>query len=212
MTPLDTVVTVVDARHFLDRPSLLDDPLWRSQVRAADFIVVGKTDLVDAAERAGVRASLARWKPQNLVFEAVQGTVPPALLFSQGEHAPVAGRAPRSFVSTDRFESLSWMARTPLSLARFQAAMGRLSTRLLRAKGFVTFEHRPDQPMLFQLVGARATITPTSVAPHQDSAARLVLIAEAGSLDPDAVTALLDATMDLPQGNERVADVSIGRA
>lgn len=194
-TPLDTVVTVVDARYLSDRPALFDDPLWRSQLGAADVVVVAKTDLVTAVEMERVRAGLARWKPRHLIFEAVQGAVPSDLLFSRGDHAPVDVPAHRLTASTERFEAMAWTARTPLTLERFQAAIGRLSSSLLRAKGFVTFAHRPDQPMLFQLVGTRATIVPAPPAEAGGQAVRLVLIAEIGQLDRDRATALLDAAI-----------------
>ncbi|GJD51961.1 P-loop guanosine triphosphatase YjiA [Methylobacterium crusticola] len=192
-TPLDTVVTVVDARHLADRPDLFDDALWRSQLAAADFCLVAKSDLVDGAERARVRAGLARQKPPRLTFEAVRGALPsPALLFSGAGHAPAAPRGLRPSAAAERFESMSWTASRPVSLARFQSAIARLAPDLLRAKGFVTFEREPDRPMLFQLVGTRATIVPTGVPAQAGVSARLVLIAEAGRLERRAAAALLD--------------------
>ena len=195
-TPLDTVVTVVDARHLADRPALFDDPLWRSQVGAADFCVLAKADLVDEAERAAVRAGLARRKPPHLTFEAGDALVSTRLFFS-GETPAREPPAPISRFSAaeERFETVSWTTGTPLSLAAFQAAIGRLAPRLLRAKGFVTFDHDPGRPMLFQLVGARATIAPTEVAARGDAKARLVLIAETGRLDLEEARKLLDATV-----------------
>jgi G3E family GTPase len=194
-TPLDTVVTVVDARHLADRPSLLDDPLWRAQVAAADLCLVAKTDLVEESELARVRAGLARHKLARLTFAA--GTVPAADLLFSGEDRPPreAAGSPR-LVAAECFESVSWTALRPLALARFQAAIGRLAPRLLRAKGFVTFAHQPDRPMLFQLVGTRATVVPTAVPVRDGVAARLVLIARAGDLDPAQATTLLDAAAE----------------
>lgn len=193
VTPLDTVVTVVDARHLADIPARRDDPLWRSQLVAADFVVVAKTDLVEKEDLDRVHEEIARWKSPRLIFDVIQGAVPADLLFSRGDHPPAIHRRAQPPAAADRFESLSWTARAPLSLARFQAAIGQLASRLLRAKGFLTFDHRPEQPMLFQLVGARATLAPTTVPVQDGLVARLVLIAEAGQLDPDRVTALLDA-------------------
>ena len=194
-TPLDTVVTVVDARHLADRPDLVDDNLWRSQVAAADFCLLGKTDLVDASELEGVRAALARQKAPSLTFDAAGGPRAWAyLLFSGRDHPPVPPeRASRLSAAEERFETVSWTAGKPVSLQRFQVAIGRLAPRLLRAKGFVTFDHQPDRPMLFQLVGSRATIAPTEVSPQPGLAASLVLIAESGRLDLQEATMLLDA-------------------
>ncbi len=193
--PLDTVVTVVDARHLADRPALVDDPLWRSQIDAADLCLLTKTDLVGPGELASVRAGLARRRPASLVFDVVDGDVASDLLFFRGGHAPAPAGRRRSGVASDRFESVSWTSDRPLSLARFQAAIAQLSPRLVRAKGFVTFAERPGERMLFQLVGARATIAPTIVPDAAGVAARLVLIAELGRLDPRAAAATLDAAV-----------------
>jgi G3E family GTPase len=51
---LDSVVTVVDARHFLDRVE--DSHEAEEQVAFADTILLNKTDLVDAETLAKVRA------------------------------------------------------------------------------------------------------------------------------------------------------------
>jgi cobalamin biosynthesis protein CobW len=206
-TPLDTVITVVDARHLADNPALFDDALWRSQVAAADFCLLGKTDLVDAAELGRVRTGLARQKAPRLTFDA-SADLPglASLLFSGGAHAPIPSpRGPRPSAAEERFETVSWTARFPLSLPRFQAAIGRLAPRLVRAKGFVTFDHQPGQPMLFQLVGSRATITATGVPAQDGLAARLVLIAETGRLDLREATALLDAAAAAPGVRARTA-------
>ncbi|GJD66349.1 CobW family GTP-binding protein [Methylobacterium frigidaeris] len=208
-TPLDTVVSVIDARHLADRPALADDALWRAQLAAADFVIVAKTDLVDAAELAGIRAEVARWKPPCSTFDAVRGAVPLDLLFHRGEPAAAPPREGRRLPAAERFDSLSWTASRPLSLARFQAAIGRLTPGLLRAKGFVTFDHAPHRPMLFQLVGARATIIASPVATRDEVCARLVLIWEAGCLDRDDALRLLGDAV-APPGE--AAGVSTGRA
>ncbi len=208
-TPLDTVVSVIDARHLADRPDLADDALWRSQLAAADFVVVAKTDLVDEAELASIRALVARWKPQLLTFDAVQGAVPLDLLFHRGEHATAMPSGQRRLPVAERFEALSWTARRPLSLARFQAAIGRLKPGLLRAKGFVTFDHAPHRPMLFQLVGARATVISSPVAAREEVCARLVLISETGRLDRDEALRLLGDAV-VPAGGG-AAGVSTGQ-
>ena len=193
VTPLETVVTVVDARHLADRPALFDEPLWRSQVAAADFCVLSKTDLVDGAELGIIRAGLARHKAPRHSFDAGADLAPVRRFFArdvEARHRPT--RRARPSVAEDRFETVSWTARAPLALSAFQGAIGRLAPRLLRAKGFVTFAHDPGRTMLFQLVGSRATIVPAEGPAGGEDTARLVLIAEAGRLDPDEAIRILD--------------------
>jgi cobalamin biosynthesis protein CobW len=52
------------------------------------------------------------------------------------------------------------------------------------------FQEQPGRPMLFQLVGERATISPAA-AGFDGQLVRLVLIAENGMLQPDRTAALL---------------------
>ncbi|SEN87966.1 cobalamin biosynthesis protein CobW [Methylobacterium sp. UNC300MFChir4.1] len=192
--PLDTVATVIDARHLADRPSLFEDPLWRSQLDAADLCLVTKIDVVDRDHLATVRAELARRKGRNVTFDVVDGAISSDLLFAGGGHTPASASQRQTSVASERFESLSWTSARSLSLGRFQAVIARLAPRLLRAKGFVTFDTRPDEPMIFQLVGTRATVAPTETPMPPGVAASLVIIAELGSLNSEEVTAFLNST------------------
>jgi G3E family GTPase len=196
---LDTVVCLVDAAHVHDAAAMRDDPLWRAQLRAADFLVLNKADLIDKAGRLALREAIGCWKPAHAIVEAVQGAVPPELLFRAAAYAPAPASLKRSTDAAPRFDTLSWSAPAPLSLGRFQNVIGMLAPKLIRAKGIVTFAETPREPMLFQLVGARATITASPVPPGAGLAAELVLIAESGLLDPAIVTPLL-ATMQVAPG------------
>ena len=184
---LDAVVCVADARHLKDRPALLDDPLCRSQVRAADFVALNKTDLVSAAELAVVRASLSGLKPARAIHDVAQGRLAPELLFSARLHEPAAA-VPAPRFTTPGFESMSWTSEAPLSLPRFQAVVGRFAPSLLRAKGFVRFAEHPGRAMEFQLVGERATLAPAQV---EADAIQLVFIARDGALDRNVLRAAL---------------------
>lgn len=197
-TPLDTVVCVVDASQVADRPAVLDDALWQSQVRAADFVILTKPDLVSPSELELVHVSLVRRYPGIRRFTATGGVIPSPLLFSQGHHVPRHGPSLRVFDAAERFETMSWTACAPLSLPHFKRAVDELCSSLLRAKGFVTFDHQPGQPMVFQLVGKRVTISAGVDAAADGPMNRLVLIAEAGWLDRDRATRLLDAAVIAP--------------
>lgn len=198
---LDAVICVADARHLTDDPALLDDPLCRSQLRAADFVALNKAGLVGAAERGAVRRRLGALRPDRMIHETETGRLPPELLFSAGPHrgeVPAAG--PR--VADAEFRSVSWTAAAPLSLPRFQAAVAGLAGQLLRAKGIVQFAEHPGRPMLFQLVGERATVGPAPPLPADATAAavRLVFVARVGALDEAALEASLAGCIAGPPG------------
>jgi cobalamin biosynthesis protein CobW len=198
---LETVVAVADARALADDPALLDDALCRSQIASADIVALNKADLVDEGDLARARAAVAALKPTRVIFPVAEGRIAPELAFAAGGHDPVAPdtRArERARFATPRFETTTFTAERPLDLTAFQAAMGRLAPHLVRAKGFVTFAAQPGRPMLFQLVGERATLGPAP-AGLAGGAVRLVLIGEMGRLDAAAAQAMLAACI-APQG------------
>jgi G3E family GTPase len=181
-TPLDTVLCLADARALADQPAMLADPHCLSQLRAGDFIVLNKTDEVNDAEHADVRRRIAAVLPGHAVLDTIQGRIPVELLFSDAEPTVrQVSSAPRFVVP--RFESMVWTSDALLSLPRFQAAVGTLSSRLVRAKGILRFTARPETPVLFQLVGRRAAFSPAPPPSPGSMLARLVLIAESGMLD-----------------------------
>ena len=184
--PLETVVCVADAA----RPDLLDDPLFRAQVAAADVLALSKCDA--APDAPAFRARLHGLKPAAVLVEAAHGALPLDVLFSP---EPPAARQPvRTGPFADRFESLSWTAARPVTLPRFAAALERLAPRLVRAKGVLAVAGRPG-PLLLQLVGGRASLSPAGPAPDGAPSVRLVFIAELGRLHPGDLRATLETCL-----------------
>ncbi|WP_407156407.1 CobW family GTP-binding protein [Bradyrhizobium sp. STM 3557] len=190
VAPLETVVTLVDARRVLDEPELAQDALWRSQLRAADFVLLTKTDLLDDEERGRVAEFLGRHRPANVVFDVVQGAVAPDLLFSRTAAGPRTAPTP-ALSASEPFASITWTSQAPLSLARFQQVVSALAARTLRMKGVFVFTEHPAQPMLFQCVGTRATLSASQLAPPDGLTAQLVLIGREGQIDRDEIEQVL---------------------
>jgi G3E family GTPase len=194
--PLETVLCVVDATQ---PPDALNDALLRSQLRAADVVALSKVDLADAATRAKMRDAVKAARAAAVVVDAVNGEVPAALLFPVDlDHA----RAPRGVAprkpAVDRFETLSWTSERPLSLPRFQQAIGLLAPKLARAKGlFETVEH-PGRPMVFQFAGGRATLAPGATPAAGVPRTRIVFIAELGVLARDEIERLMQGCINKP--------------
>ncbi len=196
--PLDAVLCVVDARQMADQPGLLDDALVRSQLRAADYVVLNKADLVGPSELANIRAMLSGQKPGHLITTAEGGRVAGELLFSAGLHGPSPAPAPKRALSTPDFDHVSWTSQSALSLPAFQSAVSRFAARLVRAKGIVTFDGRPGERMVFQLVGQRATLGPAPAGTADGAAVHLVFIARTGTLDGPALRHALAGCVGLP--------------
>jgi len=188
--PLETVLCVLDATTPVGK---LDDTLLRSQLRAADVVALSKTDLVEATGGAGIRDAVKAIRPTAVVVDAPHGQVPAALLFPEAPvHAPAPRDSRRKRPTSDRFETLSWTSDRLVSLARLQAAIGRLAPKLARAKGLFEAVEQPGQQFVFQLAGGRATLalagTPAPGLPR----ARIVFIAEIGALSSADVSRTMD--------------------
>jgi G3E family GTPase len=81
-TKLDSVTTVVDAKHVLLR--IADSREAREQIAFADQIVLNKTDLVTPAELAEVERRLRRLNPLAPIHRAVKSNVPLETVLGRG--------------------------------------------------------------------------------------------------------------------------------
>jgi G3E family GTPase len=81
-TTLDSVTTVVDAKHVLLR--LKDSKEAREQVAFADQIVLNKTDLVTDEALQAVEARLRRLNPLAPIHRAVRADVPLSAILGRG--------------------------------------------------------------------------------------------------------------------------------
>lgn len=182
---LDAVICVADAQGMRDRPSLVDDALWRSQLQAADFVALSKVDLVSEVERDFARATIRGVKPDRTIHDMQGGRLSPALLFSADleKRQPAARATSAPEINLPSFQTMSWTSEDPLAMARFQQVVSQHASVLIRAKGFVTFAERPDEPMLFQLVGTRAMLSRAPPSVPKPPAAQLVFIAMHGTID-----------------------------
>ena len=81
-TRLDSVTTVVDAKHILLR--LVDSREAREQVAFADQIVLNKTDLVTPSELSEVEGRLRRLNPLAPIHRAERSSVDLRLILERG--------------------------------------------------------------------------------------------------------------------------------
>ncbi|RXT57444.1 GTPase [Bosea sp. Tri-44] len=187
---LETVLTLVDGLRVSEDAELWDDPLWLSQVRSADVLLVTKADLAGSQAAEQLVSQLERRFFPKPVF-ALQDELPMELMFGHGPGDQRA-LAPLRPTSPATFETVSWTAPRPLSLAKFQTALNLMSQKLLRAKGVVRFAEQQSQPLLFQLVGSRATLIPSPIPLGDGLAAAIVLIGRKEVADLGDITALLN--------------------
>ena len=198
--PLETVLCVVDA----SAPETLQDALVQSQIKAADVIAISKADLVGQAARNGLRAAVSAINPRAILAEAAHGDIPMALLFPDDpDDAPRPRDPARPRPAADRFETMTWTSDQPVSLPRFQAAIGRLSPRLARAKGFLATVEQPGRQMLFQLAGGRAALAPAGPPPPDRPCVRIVFIAEIGVIPMEEISQVMRACAPAAEAGTR---------
>ena len=172
--PLDAVITVVDAANI--ERALRETSVARSQVRAADFLLLNKVDLVDETTLLRLERRLRGLNGRALALRCERGRVAADLLFATAakrlrpahpagagaEERPATDASPlRASASgkghghaSDCLSAFSWRGACELDQARFERFLGNLPSNIYRAKGFVRFGAR-DWPCLFSYTCGR---------------------------------------------------------
>ena len=164
---LDAVITVVDALNV--ERFLKETAVAAAQIAAADFLVVNKTDLVDARGLARLRRRLRRRNARALQLETVRGAIDSEVLFATGVAAyrtrARAGAAPlrsgsaaaSGDVAHDGFASFLYRSEVELDQPGFERVLERLPAKVIRAKGIVRFVGR-DWHCLFNVTCGRSEL------------------------------------------------------
>lgn len=180
-----------------------DTPLaevFEDQIACADVVLLTKADLAGEAGLAAARAAIAAEAPRPLPMVAVtEGAVDPRVILGLGAAAEddLAARPSHHDGHEDHehddFDQVVIDLPEQAELAGLAArvAAAAQAMDLLRVKGFVAVAGKPMRGLI-QAVGARVRHQfDRPWAPGEPRATRLVVIAEHGRLDPDAVRAAL---------------------
>jgi len=200
---LEGVVVLVDAANVR---ALADDPLLSDtvarQLRAADLLVLNKTDLVTPEDLGRVREWLRGMTQGAAMVDTREGRVD--LRYLSGEALPGAsvhdcghagcGHAAHhcAMPQTDPdhpFQSWLWQAPGTLNADWLAAQLRQMPRQLLRAKGWV----RTDRHglVLVQWAGRRVRYDTQAAPPDGLDAPGLVFIGLRDAIDPRQVSALL---------------------
>ncbi len=181
----DGVIVLADAELVRQkaRDKYVGETVVR-QLQGADLIVLNKTDLVDGETRWEVRAWLQDIVPDVRIVEAVHGAVPLPLLFG----VPRIGgpesnlRLPAASLHVD-YETWSYAGEQPLDGNAFRALVAMLPEGVIRAKGVLCLREKPEQRIIFQLVGKRWSLEAGSDWGSTQPISQLVMIALPGSIN-----------------------------
>lgn len=183
---LDSVVTVVDAKHVLQK--LETEHEAAEQIAFADLILLNKTDLVSGEELAAVRAAIAKRNRFAKVIETVRSAAPLADLLDRGafdlsrilEIEPGLLDGDDDHEHDDDIVSVSLKTMAPLDPDRFSKwVRGFIMERgvdILRTKGILSLKGQ-EQRYVFQgvhMVMDSAWGAPW--APNDSRESRLVFI------------------------------------
>lgn len=200
---LEGVVVLVDAANVR---ALADDPLLSDtvarQLRAADLLVLNKSDLVTPEDLGRVREWLCGMTQGAAMVDTREGRVD--LRYLSGEALPGASVHDRGHAGcghaahhcampqTDPdhpFQSWLWQAPGTLNADWLAAQLRQMPRQLLRAKGWV----RTDRHglVLVQWAGRRVRYDTQAAPPDGLDAPGVVFIGLRDAIDPRQVSALL---------------------
>ncbi|WP_375759005.1 zinc metallochaperone GTPase ZigA [Corallococcus exercitus] len=185
---LDTLVTVVDALHFLkdwesaqalaerglaaadeDERTVVD--LLVEQVEFADVLVLNKTDLVPAEDVARLAQVLRKLNPEASLVTAERGRVPLAAVLNTGRFDFERARRAPGWLKALRGEhtpeteaygirSFVFRGRVPFHPARLWRFLHGSWKGVLRSKGFFWLATRHDIAGLWAQAGGAASFEP----------------------------------------------------
>ena len=196
----DAVVVVADAETVRARAA--DEQTGhavRAQLRAADLVVVNKTDLVEPAALEELRDWLRELVgPSTSIVQASFGDVPTDVLIGvrdgaarhEHEHGP-HGHEHADHHDHPHYETWSWSGEDAISGRGLVEALTALPDGIVRAKGFLHLQEDPAHRYLLQLVGRRYSVEAGRPWGAETPGSRLVVIGLPGSVD----AAALDATL-----------------
>jgi G3E family GTPase len=171
---IEPIITVVDCEFFPMREVFAE--FYEAQIHAADTVVLNKTDLVDAAALAQIRADLHQINPYASVIPTTHGAIDAEYFYSRslarafetevGDHHHDSGG---HFPAEATFVDFTFESEATLDESRFRAFLGNLPDRLWRAKGYVRL---PQGSAFLNYAAGRYTLEPWAA----DQPTRLVFI------------------------------------
>lgn len=179
------VITVVDAAAFLQQ--LERHPEVRLQVEAADRILLGKLDLVDAETLSEVHRRLVRLNPAAEVASFPPGDEGNRALipfFTEGRRCNTVVEARRAPHVHGQLGAITFTEPRPLAERETVKILDDLAPQLVRAKGPVRFAGRP-QRRFFEKAGTQTSWRDHDEGGGDPQGTELVLIGE--GLDENAI-------------------------
>lgn len=211
LVSLDGVVVVIDAEAYL-AAGFRERLVTGGQLKAADIVVLSKTDLLGAEAVETVEAKVRKAVPRARVIAADHGRVSPELLLGlHSETIPEAGHVPVSLHDAQSeppahdhgatFTTWSYVTDVPLSARRLKRVIDALPPSVFRVKGVVQVARERVRQAVLHVVGRRAELELGAPWGETTPQSKLVFIGAPGSVDPVSLTVMLRGC-EAPDGQE----------
>jgi G3E family GTPase len=208
----DAAVVVADAETVRARAAdAATGPMVMRQLRAADLLVLNKSDLVEPGELAATHAWLREVAgPSTAIVQTTFGAVPVDVALGA---RPDVGAPPATAPGAEHhhddhdhadhaphpdFETWSWSGAEAISGAGFVDALKALPDGIVRGKGLLHLREDPARRYVLQLVGRRYTIEADRPWGDATPATQVVVIGLPGSVDDAALTATMQGLSSGP--------------
>jgi G3E family GTPase len=193
----NSILAVVDAEQL---PRLKGEMahLARSQLGAADIIVLNKVDLVNRDELDRVKKLVQLVTPGSRIIEVVQGQIPLELVFASSGDAIYqrrleGARRGEEHSHDQTFATWSWTSDHALSLPKLRLALEQLPETVYRCKGVIYLEEIPIARYVLQMVGKRYYLDESGLWGNELPRSEIVLIGGRNGIDPDKLLRAFDA-------------------
>ncbi|TJY44179.1 GTP-binding protein [Cohnella pontilimi] len=154
------VVTLVDARHLLDRLRIGSGKTFRlmqDQIRVASLVVLNKTDLVGEPEKAELQERIAEWNPAGNIVSTVNAELDPRIIYDEPAanfetghpHGPHDHMESHPHHDHDHVHVFTHYLHGAMDSHAFERFLRELPEGVYRAKGIVTFRDTANR-YLFQ--------------------------------------------------------------
>ncbi|HQR40078.1 MAG TPA: GTP-binding protein, partial [Blastocatellia bacterium] len=136
---IDAIVTVVDAENL--ETHLAASDAAREQIAAADFVVLNKCDLVDAAAADAAERRVRGLNSRALVVRTDHGRIDHTAVFAAALHSPAepAERHEHHHLERDGITAFTHETSGTFDKITFEQLLGELPPTVYRAKGIVRF-------------------------------------------------------------------------
>ncbi len=171
---IDSIITVLDAEQFSDINGQ-PETLVRDQLRVADIVLLNKVDLVDDTQLEQMHTLIRELVNKARIIETSYCDVPLPLLIDVNAHNPQwATQSPDHGVHVHDvdemldhehhdhslvFSTWTWNCPDPLSIMALRRVLEDIPISIYRIKGIVYAQDIPDQQVILQMVGKRASLT-----------------------------------------------------